>query len=34
MKAKNLKDIRLDLSYIPSQFKEEKLSLTVSIGGQ
>src|SRR5690242_3073293 len=34
LKAKNLKDIRLDLSYIPSQFKEEKLSFAVSIGGQ
>jgi hypothetical protein len=34
LKAKNLKDIRVDLSYIPSQFKEEKLSFAVSIGGQ
>ena len=34
LKAKNLKDIRLDLSYIPSQFKEERLSFAVSIGGQ
>jgi len=34
LKAKNLKDIRLDLWYIPSQFKEEKLSFAVSIGGQ
>ena len=32
LKAKKLKDIRLDLSYIPSQFKEEKLSFAVSIG--
>ena len=34
LKAKKLKDIRLDLSYIPAQFKEEKLSFAVSIGGQ
>lgn len=34
LKAKKLKDIRLDLSYIPSQFKEEKLNFAVSIGGQ
>ena len=34
LKAKKLKDIRVDLSYIPSQFKEEKLSFAVSIGGQ
>jgi hypothetical protein len=34
LKAKTLKDIRLDLSYIPSQLKEEKLNFTVSIGGQ
>ena len=34
LKAKKLKDIRLDLSYIPSQFKEEKLSFAVSIGGK
>ena len=34
LKAKKLKDIRLDLSYIPSQYKEERLSFAVSIGGQ
>jgi len=34
LKAKKLKDIRVDLSYIPSQFKEEKLSFAVSIGGR
>ena len=34
LKAKKLKDIRLDLSYIPSQFKEEKLNFSVAIGGQ
>ncbi|HET7763944.1 MAG TPA: hypothetical protein VFK92_02530 [Burkholderiales bacterium] len=34
LKARKLKDIRVDLSYIPSQFKEEKLSFAVSIGGQ
>jgi type IV secretory pathway TrbL component len=34
LKAKKLKDIRIDLSYIPSQFKEEKLNFAVSIGGQ
>jgi hypothetical protein len=34
LKAKKLKDIRVDLSYIPSQYKEEKLSFAVSIGGK
>jgi hypothetical protein len=34
LKAKRLKEIRLELSYIPSPFKEEKLNFTVSIGGQ
>jgi hypothetical protein len=34
LKAKNLKEVRLDLSFIPSQFKEETLSFSVSIGGQ
>ena len=34
LKAKKLKDIRLELSYIPSPFKEETLNFTVSIGGQ
>jgi hypothetical protein len=34
LKAKNLKEVRLDLSFIPSQFREETLNFTVSIGGQ
>lgn len=34
LKAKILKEIRLELSYIPSPLKEEKLNFTVSIGGQ
>jgi len=34
LKAKKLKEIRLELSYIPSPYKEEKLNFTVSIGGQ
>ncbi len=34
LKAKTLKEIRLELSYIPSPFKEEKLNFIVSIGGQ
>lgn len=34
LKARKLKDIRVDLSYIPSQYKEEKLSFAVSIGGK
>ena len=34
LKAKRLKDIRLELVYIPSAFKEETLNFTVSIGGQ
>jgi hypothetical protein len=34
LKAKKLKDIRVDLSYIPSQYREEKLSFAVSIGGR
>jgi hypothetical protein len=33
LKAKKLKEIRLELSYIPSPFKEEKLNFNVSIGG-
>jgi len=32
--AKNLKEVRLELSFIPSQFKEEALNFRVSIGGQ
>jgi hypothetical protein len=34
LKAKNLKEVRLELSFIPSQFREEMLNFTVSIGGQ
>lgn len=34
LKAKKLKDIRLELSYIPSPFREEKLNFGVSIGAQ
>jgi hypothetical protein len=34
LKAKNLKEVRLELSFIPSQFKEETLNFNVSIGGQ
>jgi hypothetical protein len=34
LKAKRLKEIRLELSYIPSPFREEKLNFNVSIGGQ
>lgn len=34
LKAKKLKEIRLDLSYIPSPYKEETLKFVVSIGGQ
>jgi hypothetical protein len=34
LKAKKLKDIRLELSHIPTPFKEEKLNFAVSIGGQ
>lgn len=32
LKAKRLKDIRLELSYIPSPFKQESMSFPVSIG--
>ncbi len=31
--AKKLKEIRLELSYIPSSFREEALNFNVSIGG-
>jgi len=31
--AKKLKEIRLELSYIPSSFREEALDFNVSIGG-
>jgi hypothetical protein len=34
LKAKNLKEVRLKLAFIPSQFREETLNFTVSIGGQ
>ena len=34
LNAKKLKQIRLELSYIPSPFKEETVNFTVSIGGQ
>ena len=32
LKAKNLKEIRLALTYVPSPYKEETLNFTVSIG--
>jgi hypothetical protein len=34
LKAKNLREVRLELSFIPSAFKEETLNFKVSIGGQ
>ena len=34
LKAKTLKELRLELAFIPSQFREETLNFTVSIGGQ
>ncbi len=34
LKAKKLKEIRLELAYIPSPYHEETVSFTVSIGGQ
>jgi hypothetical protein len=34
LKPKKLKEIRLDLAYLPSPYKEEKLSFPVSIGSQ
>lgn len=34
LKAKGLKEIRIELTFIPSPFKEETLSFAVSIGGQ
>jgi hypothetical protein len=34
LKAKNLKEVRLELAFIPSQFREETLNFTVSIGAQ
>jgi hypothetical protein len=34
LKARKLKEIRLELVYLPSPYKEEKVKFTVSIGGQ
>ncbi len=34
LKAKRLKEIRLELAYIPSPYKEETVNFTVTIGGQ
>jgi hypothetical protein len=34
LKAKKLKEIRLDLAYIPSPYREETVNFIVSIGGQ
>jgi len=34
LKAKKLKEIRLELVYLPSSYKEETANFTVSIGGQ
>jgi hypothetical protein len=34
LKAKSLKEVRLELSFIPSQWREETLNFAVSIGGQ
>jgi len=34
LKAKKLKEIRLELVYIPSPYKEESVNFTVAIGGQ
>jgi hypothetical protein len=34
LKAKKLKEIRLELAYIPSPYREETVNLVVSIGGQ
>ncbi|MGB3936578.1 MAG: hypothetical protein WBL29_12810 [Burkholderiales bacterium] len=34
LKAKKLKEIRLELSYVSSPFKQETLNFNVSIGGQ
>ncbi|OGB99415.1 MAG: hypothetical protein A3G35_12605 [candidate division NC10 bacterium RIFCSPLOWO2_12_FULL_66_18] len=34
LKAKKLKEIRLELAYIPSPYKEETVNFTVAIGGQ
>ena len=34
LKAKKLKEIRLELAYIPSSYQEETVNFNVSIGGQ
>jgi hypothetical protein len=34
LKAKKLKEIRLEFAYIPSPYKEETINFTVAIGGQ
>jgi len=34
LKAKRLKEIRFELAYIPSPYKEETVNFTVAIGGQ
>ncbi len=34
LKAKKLKEIRLEIAYIPSPYTEETVNFTVSIGGQ
>jgi len=34
LKAKKLREIRLELTYIPSPYKEETVTFTVVIGGQ
>jgi hypothetical protein len=34
LRAKTLREVRLDLSFAPSQFKEEALNFKVSIGGK
>ena len=34
LKAKKLKEIRLELAYIPTPYKEESVNFTVAIGGQ
>jgi hypothetical protein len=34
LKAKKLKEIRLELAYIPTSYKTETINFTVAIGGQ
>ncbi len=34
LKAKKLKEIRLELAYIPTSYKEDTINFTVAIGGQ